>query len=170
MSQTYGTPLIVGPLLKDISHGINKALCDLLGPNFINSFPKHHRCPKELIAPHVCQSIEAFCKWYRNGGPIIQDCVATSVEGMEINVNGVIGTRGHIGQCCNVPVSIYDCISLRKIALKMFCYGYIFYLNIFVTFSLNQFLMVLMLLMLLMVKLEMVYWVVRFWALDWLVI
>lgn len=104
-TSNYG---VLGHILTDTTAGINKVFCSLLGPNFLDLFSKHNCCPNELIAPHVCESIEKFCEWLKNGGPEIQDCVSAAVIDVRINVNGIIAGKANVGKCCNIPVSSTD--------------------------------------------------------------
>lgn len=102
----YGTaPPIAGPLLSGVSHGINNIFCSMLGPKFLVSFGKHTSCPYDNDL-HAFDSFETFCEWLKKGGAQFKDCMSTEVIGGELT--GVIDIHGHIGKCCNIPVSIYN--------------------------------------------------------------
>lgn len=103
-------PGIADPLLDGLFDGINQLFCSSLGPNFLNLYSQQNRCCKESYKARVCNTFETFCEWLVNGGPELQNCVYKSVDNGvmngDINVNGIIDIRGHIGRCCKIPVSI----------------------------------------------------------------
>lgn len=103
----------------------------MLGPRFLVLFGEENNCPNDY-APHTFHSYENFCEWLKKGGPQLQDCVSTVVSD-HIVINGIIDTKGHIGQCCNIPVSILTaCIYIYIVHI-------IFNFLLYCKFSINIF-------------------------------
>lgn len=94
------------------TQGIDKALCDKLGPNFLDLFAKYNSCSKESIPSNAFKSYDIFCEWYRND-PQAKDCVTTAVAQINVNVPGIIAGDGRVGECCNsFPVCIFCFIKI----------------------------------------------------------
>lgn len=88
---------------------IRRDVCLLLGPDFLEYFPRLNNCSTGVQPPKSFESYECFCKWLIDGGPELQACVSYGLKDGEYELKGIIDVRGHIIQCCDIPVSMRLC-------------------------------------------------------------